>query len=158
MADNAQTKSVAEPGDGKNGTTDAWVCPNCGRTFKRHSQSHYCGEKPASIDAYIAAQPEHLQPFLREVRETIRRAIPDAQERISWSMPTFWNGHNIIHFAGFQNHVGLYPGPEAVAKFSERIKDCKSGKGRIQFTYSKPLPLLLIGEIAKWCYETGNHP
>ena len=135
-----------------------WKCPKCGRTFKNTNQDHYCGEPPKTIEEYIKRQPEQVQPFLRQVNTAIQSAIPTAKEKISWSMPTYWKKHNLIQFAAFKKHIGLYPGPEAVAEFSERIKDCKSGKGSIQFTYSKPLPLPLIGEIAKWCYETGNHP
>lgn len=77
---------------------------------------------------------------------------------ISWSMPTYWKGHNIIQFAGFKNHVGLYPGPEAVREFSERLKGYKTSKGAIQLPYSGTVPVELISDIAKWCYETGNHP
>lgn len=121
-------------------------------------QNQLCGKKPGTIDEYIAAQPEDRQPYLNAVRDVIRRAIPDAEEKISWSMPTFWKRHNIIHFAGFKNHVGLYPGTEAVKVFAERLKDYKTSKGSICFLYSRPIPLELIGDIALWCYETENHP
>ena len=91
-----------------------WTCPKCGRTFKRREQSHYCGKAPETIEEYIAAQPEEIRRYLKEVRGVLRAALPEAEERISWSMPTYWKKHNIIQFAGFRNHVGLYPGPEAV--------------------------------------------
>ena len=68
------------------------------------------------------------------------------------------NRHNIIQFAGFKNHVGLYPGPEAVREFSERLKGYKTSKGTIQLPYSGTVPAGLISDIARWCYETGNHP
>lgn len=135
-----------------------WTCPECGRTFKRQNQSHYCKIAPETIDEYIAAQPEEIQKYLREVRDALRAALPEAEERISWSMPTFWKKHNIIHFAGFKKHIGLYPGPEAVLEFAGELKDYKTSKGTIQLPYNKPLPLELIGKIAGWCYETGNHP
>lgn len=135
-----------------------WTCPKCGRTFKNRNQGHYCGEPPKNIDEYISAQPEEIQPYLTEVRNALRTALPGVKERISWSMPTYWEKHNVIQFAGFRKHIGLYPGPEAVAFFSEELKDYKTSKGTIQFPYAKPLPLELIAEIAKWCYETGNHP
>ena len=67
-----------------------WKCPKCGRTFQRQEQSHYCGKAPDTIDEYIAAQPEEARPYLNQVRDAIRAALPDAQERLSWSMPTFW--------------------------------------------------------------------
>ena len=63
---------------------------------------------------YILAQDEGIRGQLQRVREAIRKELPDAAERISWSMPTWWNGHNVIHFAANQKHIGLYPGPEVV--------------------------------------------
>ena len=135
-----------------------WTCPKCGRTFKRQEQDHYCGKAPETVDEYIAAQPEGVQEYLKKIREAICMALPEAQERISWSMPTYWKGHNIIHFAGFKKHAGLYPGPEAVREFSERLKGYKTSKGTIQLPYSSPVPAKLVFDIARWCYETGNHP
>ena len=135
-----------------------WTCPKCGRTFQKQEQGHYCGKAPESIEEYIAAQPEGIQPYLNQVRDALRRALPDAEERISWSMPTYRKKHNIIQFAGFKNHVGLYPGPEAVQAFSQRLKEYKTSKGTIQLPYSKLVPAELISDIARWCYETGNHP
>ena len=135
-----------------------WTCPKCGRTFKKQNQDHYCGKAPETIDEYIAAQPEEIRQYLKEVRNVLHAALPEAEERISWSMPTFWKKHNIIQFAGFKKHIGLYPGPEAVLEFAEQLKAYKTSKGTIQLPYNKPLPLELIGEIAAWCYETGNHP
>lgn len=135
-----------------------WTCPKRGRQFKNQNQDHYCGPAPKTIDEYIAAQPEESRPYLSQVREAIRAAIPEAEERISWSMPTFWKQHNLIHFACFKKHIGLYPGPEAVEEFQEQLSGFKTNKGTIQLPFDKPLPLELIGAIAKWCYETGAHP
>lgn len=134
-----------------------WRCPKCGREFKNQRQDHYCGEPPKTIDEYIAAQSESVQPLLNQVRDTLRAALPDAEERISWRMPTYWRRKNIIHFASFKNHIGLYPGDEAMKHFSDRLIEYKTSKGALQLPYSKPLPLELIAEIAKWCYETVNH-
>jgi uncharacterized protein YdhG (YjbR/CyaY superfamily) len=132
-----------------------WKCPICGREFDDQNQDHLCN--PTPIDDYIAAQPERLQPFLILVRDKLRAMLPDAQERISWKMPTYWKDHNIIHFAAHKNHIGLYPGPEAIAHFSDKLKAYKSSKGAVQFQYNEEIPLTLIGEIARWCYETGHH-
>ncbi|WP_297981601.1 DUF1801 domain-containing protein, partial [uncultured Oscillibacter sp.] len=74
---------------------------------------------------------------------------------ISWSMPTYWKGCNLIQFAAFKKHIGLYPGPEAVEVFTEQLAKYKTSKGTIQLPYSKPLPLELITEIAKWCGENN---
>ncbi len=135
-----------------------WKCPKCGRTFKKQGQSHYCGKAPETIEEYIAAQPEEVQPYLTELRNALRAALPEAEERISWSMPTYWKKHNIIHFAGFKNHAGLYPGPEAVLEFAERLTEYRTSKGTIQLPYSRPVPAELVSDIARWCLETGNHP
>lgn len=113
---------------------------------------------PGTVDEYIAAQPEELQPRLYLLRDTLRSALPDVQERISWGMPTYWKGHNIIHFALAKKHIGVYPGPEAVEHFAEELQEFPSSKGTIQFPHNKPLPTELIARIAVWCYQTGNHP
>lgn len=128
-----------------------WKCPKCGREFSRQDQDHYC-VKPKSIDEYIAAQDEVIQPRLEEVRSLIRSAIPDAEERISWSMPTYWKGKNLIHFAASKKHLGLYPGDEAVAHFADELRGCDVSKGTIRLPYDQELPAELIQRIARWCY------
>lgn len=135
-----------------------WKCPKCGRSFEHQNQSHFCGEKPKTIAEYISAQPEEIQPYLNAVRSAIQKAIPEAEERISWSMPTYWKEHNIIHFAAHKKHIGLYAGTEAVIAFEKSLEGYKTSKGAIQFPYAKPIPLDLIGQIAGWCWQTGNHP
>ena len=74
-------------------------------------------------------------------------------------MPTFWDGHNIIHFSAAKKHIGLYPGAEAVAHFAEQLDQLglKYSKGSIQIPYSDSLPLDLIAAIADRCGKTGNH-
>ena len=131
----------------------------CGRTFKNKNQSHYCGKAPETIDEYILAQDEAIRGHLESVRKTLKDSLPDAVEKISWSMPTYWKDHNILHFAAAKKHIGLYPGPEAVMEFAEKLDQagCKYSKGAIQIPYSDDLPLELIAEIADWCRETGNH-
>ena len=109
-----------------------------------------------TIAEYIAGQDERKQARLTEIYNTIRAAIPEAEERISWGMPTFWKGRNIIHFATAKNHIGLYPGPEAVEFFADRLKGFKTSKGAIQLPDNKDLPLKLIDEIARWSYENNK--
>ena len=129
-----------------------WKCPKCGREFSRKDQSHYCG-KPLTIDEYIDAQDEAVRPKLREIRAVLQTALPDAQERMSWSMPTYWKGRNIIHFAASKKHLGLYPGDEATTKFAEELAGYTVSKGTIRLPYDKELPAELIARIAKWCFE-----
>lgn len=128
-----------------------WTCPKCGRNFRNNNQSHYCGKAPETVAEYIREQPEEVQPILRQLQETIREAIPDAKEKISWSMPTFWKGCNLIQFAASQKHIGLYPGPEAVEAFADRLEGYPTSKGTIRLPLNQPIPLELIADIARWC-------
>ena len=129
-----------------------WKCPKCGRSFAREGQHHFCG-KIETIDQYIDEQDESMRPYLNEVRQIIHEAIPEAKEKISWSMPTFRKGRNLIHFAASKKHLGLYPGDEAVAAFAGRLSGFDVSKGTIRLPYDRPLPEELITEIAGWCYD-----
>lgn len=100
----------------------------------------------------IAAQDEAVQPRLRELRSILKTALPDTQERISWSMPTYWKGRNIIHFAAAKKHIGLYPGGEATTVFADELKGFDVSKGTIRLPWNKELPTELIQIIARWCY------
>jgi len=129
-----------------------WKCPKCGREFSRQNQDHYC-TKPQNIDEYIDAQDEMYQPRLREIRALLQNALPEAEERISWSMPTYWKGRNIIHFAASRKHLGIYPGGEATSVFETELSEYSVSKGTIRIPYDRPLPGELIERIAKWCFE-----
>ena len=129
-----------------------WTCPKCGKQLTREDQHHFC-IKPVTIDEYISIQDEAVQQRLYQVRDTIRIAIPDAEERISWQMPTFWKGRNIIHFAVFKKHIGIYPGGEATEMFAEKLAGYDTSKGTIRLPHNKELPLELIAEIAQWAYK-----
>lgn len=101
----------------------------------------------------IAAQDEGIQPKLMEIRTILKSALPEAVERISWSMPTYWKGRNIIHFAASKSHLGIYPGEEAIVAFADELSEYSVSKGTIRVPYDKPLPTELIEKIARWCYE-----
>lgn len=109
-----------------------------------------------TIDEYIFAQDPAMQERLWSVYNAIATAIPDAEERISWQMPTFWKGRNIIHFAAGKKHIGIYPGPEAVEHFRPQLMEYKTTKGAIQLPNNRELPLELIKEIAIWSYERNR--
>lgn len=109
-----------------------------------------------TIPDYIAEQDPAIQPRLNTIYDTICAAIPDAEERLSWGMPTFWKGRNIIHFATAKKHIGLYPGPDAVEAFAESLAEYKTSKGAIQLPNNRDLPLQLIADIARWSYETNK--
>ena len=133
-----------------------WTCPKCERNFRNINQNHYCGKAPETIGEYIWEQPEEVQPILRQLQETIHAAIPEAKEKISWSMPTFWKGRNLIQFAASQKHIGLYPGPEAVAAFADRLESFPTSKGTIRLPLDQPMPLDLIADIARWCEKNNG--
>lgn len=133
-----------------------WKCPTCGREFRNIGQSHYCSVKPQTIDEYISLQDQARQADLSLMRQILRDALPSAQERISWSMPTFWKEHNILHFAASKKHIGFYPGPAAVEFFANELKDYDTDKGTIRIPYGN-IDHDLISRIAKWCLKTDNH-
>lgn len=109
--------------------------------------------KFTTIDEYIEAQPEHVQDILRKMREVIKKTAPDAEERMSWQMPTFHFYENLVHFAAHKNHIGFYPAPSSIIAFEERLKEYKTSKGCIQFPYAKPIPYDLVEEITKFRVE-----
>ena len=126
-----------------------WQCPKCGREFVKNKQSHYC-KAIGTIDEYIETQPEEIRPILKKIRKTIKAAAPKAIEKLSWQMPTFWQNENLIHFAAFKKHIGIYPGNEAIVVFSEKLAGYKTSKGAIQFPLDKPIDYDLINEITRW--------
>jgi uncharacterized protein YdhG (YjbR/CyaY superfamily) len=130
-----------------------WECPKCARTFKNTNQNHFCeAEKSESIDDYIAEQAEEVRPILEKVREVIREAAPNAKEKISWKMPTFWQGENLVHFCAQTKHLGIYPGviENLSDELRQRLDGYKTTKGAIQFPYNKPIDYELIADITKW--------
>jgi uncharacterized protein YdhG (YjbR/CyaY superfamily) len=100
-----------------------------------------------SIDEYIATFPEEIQKILEEVRATIKAAAPEAEEKISYQMPTFALEGNLVHFAAFKNHIGLYPTPSGTRAFKRELSIYQGAKGSIKFPIDKPLPLELIRKI-----------
>ena len=106
-----------------------------------------------TVEKYISTQDPAIQESLRAIWKAIANAIPGAQERISYGMPTFWKGRNIIHFAAAKKHIGIYPGGEATTVFADKLTDYKTSKGAIQLPLDKELPLELIAEIAQWSYN-----
>jgi uncharacterized protein YdhG (YjbR/CyaY superfamily) len=105
-----------------------------------------------SVDDYIAAQPEAVRPILEKVRSAIRKALPKADETISYSIPAYKvNGAVVIYFAGWKKHYSLYPaGARLVAEFREELARRKISKGTIQFPLSERVPVTLIARIVKF--------
>lgn len=103
-----------------------------------------------TIDGYIQIFPKEVQERLETIRQLIRRLAPDAKERISYQMPTFVLNGNLIHFAAFKNHIGLYPMPDGIKAFQTDLSKYKNAKGSVQFPLSEPLPIKLIERIVKY--------
>src|SRR5688572_4001919 len=102
---------------------------------------------PENIDEYIDAFPSKVQKVLQKVRKTIQKAAPDAAEAISYAIPTFKLNGNLVHFAAYQNHIGLYPAPRGVAEFNEDMARYEGGKGTARFSLDEPIPYELIARI-----------
>ena len=105
---------------------------------------------PKNIDEYIAGFPPDIQKLLEKIRTTIRQAAPDAEETISYRMPTFTLKGNLVHFAAFKKHIGFYPTPTGIEKFKEELSVYEGAKGSVQFPLDKAIPLELIGKIVKF--------
>jgi uncharacterized protein YdhG (YjbR/CyaY superfamily) len=110
-------------------------------------------KQTTTIDEYIADCPENLQPHLEKLRAAIRKAAPGAEEAIKYGMPTFVQNGNLIHFAGWTNHVGLYPGSKPIEMFKDELAKYEISKGTVRFPLDKPIPLGLIGKITKYCVK-----
>ncbi|WP_119072142.1 iron chaperone [Aggregatilinea lenta] len=105
--------------------------------------------KPAykTIDEYIAQFPEAVQERLRSIRQAIKDEAPEAQEAIKYQMPTFTLNGNLVHFAAFKRHIGLYPAPTGIEAFQDELAPYKNSKGAVQLPLDQPLPLPLIRKI-----------
>lgn len=107
-------------------------------------------EKPTDIDSYIAGFTESIQERLQQMRKTIQKAAPDAEETISYAMPTFKQDGILVHFAGYEHHIGFYALPTGNAAFEKELSHYKTGKGSIQFPHNELLPLALVEKMVKF--------
>ncbi|MDO8848251.1 MAG: DUF1801 domain-containing protein [Coriobacteriia bacterium] len=104
-----------------------------------------------TIDEYIAEFPPDVQAVLEEMRALIHALAPDAVETISYAIPTFdLGGKHLVHFAGYEKHVGLYPAPSGMEAFKEDLKPYKTGKGSVRFPLDQPLPTELVRRIVEF--------
>jgi len=103
-----------------------------------------------SVEEYIKTFPAEIQKILQQVRETIKKAAPEAEETINYQIPTFKLNGNLVHFAAFKNHIGFYPAPSGHKAFEKELSVYKSGKGSVQFPLDKPIPLALIKRIVQY--------
>ena len=106
--------------------------------------------KFTTIDEYIATFPKETQKILKDIRATIKAAAPDAEEKISYQMPTFFLKGNLIHFAAYKNHIGIYPTPNGIESFKKELSKYKGAKGSVRLPIDEPMPLKLISRIVKF--------
>ena len=102
------------------------------------------------IDKYIAGFPKGTQEILEELRATIRKVAPDAEETINYGIPTFTLKGNLVHFGAYKNHIGFYPAPSGIEAFKKELSIYEGAKGSIKFPIDKPLPFDLIVKIVKF--------
>lgn len=103
-----------------------------------------------TIDEYILQFPPEVQEILMSLRKVIKESAPDAEEKISWQMPTFALHGNLVHFAAYKKHIGLYPGASGIDTFKNEFSEYKWSKGAVQFPIEKPMPYELIRRIVKF--------
>lgn len=106
-------------------------------------------KKYSSIDDHIKGFPLNVQKILRKIRETIRKAAPKAEETISYGIPTFKLNGNLVHFAGYEHHIGFYPGSKAIKLFKKKLSKYETSKGTVRFSLEKEIPYTLIRDITK---------
>jgi uncharacterized protein YdhG (YjbR/CyaY superfamily) len=103
-----------------------------------------------SVDEYILQFSPEVQEILQKLRKVIKESAPEAEEKISWQMPTFVLHGNLVHFAAHKNHIGFYPAPSGIDAFKQELSEYKGAKGSIQFPIKKPLPYEVISNIVKF--------
>ena len=110
-------------------------------------------EKAETIDEYISLFPADVQNILEKLRKIISKSAPDAEEAISYGMPTFKLNGNLVHFAAHKNHVGFYPTPSGIEEFKKELAPYKSSKGSVQFPMDQPIPYELVKRIVTFRVE-----
>lgn len=104
-------------------------------------------KKPENVNEYIADFPEHTQKLLQQMRTIIQKAVPKAEEVISYGMPAYKLHTVLVYFAGYKNHIGFYPTSSGIREFKDQFAAYKNSKGAVQFPIDEPLPAKLIKEI-----------
>lgn len=110
-----------------------------------------------NVDEYMANFSGDTRKKLDEIRKSLKAVIPkESTEKISYGIPTYSLNGNIVHFAGYNSHIGFYPGSVPIAEFKNRLAGYKTSKGTVQFPLDKPLPLDLIKDMAAICVERNK--
>ncbi len=126
-----------------------WICPKCKREFKRTNQGHYCGKAPENVDEYIELQIPEAQAHIIELRNIIRRCVPDVTEQISWSMPMYKKDGLSICFAACKKHISFYIDINVLESFLPQLGEFTIKKNAVYIPYDKALPVNVIEAVVK---------
>ena len=108
------------------------------------------GSAPGTIDDYIAEFPAEVQSILKKIRSTIRKAAPKAEEKISYRIPAFAMDGDLIYFAAFKKHIGIFPPVRGDGKLNKSLARYRGEKGNLKFPLDEPMPYPLIGRVVKF--------
>lgn len=109
-----------------------------------------------SIDEYISTFLDEIQTKLKEIREAVKQKAPQASEKISYGMPTFYLNGSLVHFAAFKMHIGFFPAPSGIEAFEKELSKYRTGKGTLQFPYNQEVPMELIRKVVKFRVEENS--
>lgn len=112
--------------------------------------------KMTTVDEYILQFPVEVQAILQTLRKLVKDISPEAEEKMSYQMPTYYLKGNLVHFAAYKNHIGFYPTPTGIDAFKDELSDYKSAKGSVQFPIDKPIPFELIKRIVEFRVSEMN--
>lgn len=112
--------------------------------------------KMTTVDEYILQFPVKVQAILQTLRKLVKDISPEAEEKMSYQMPTYYLKGNLVHFAAYKNHIGFYPTPAGIDAFKDELSDYKSAKGSVQFPIDKPIPFELIKRIVEFRVSEMN--
>lgn len=131
-----------------------WICPKCGREFKRTNQGHYCGKAPESVDEYIELQILQARIYIIELRNIIQRCVPEVKERIAWSMPLFEKDKHSISLAACKKHISLYVDTKTIEMLKPQLSELEIKKNAIYIPYDKDLPIKTIENVIRQSFDT----
>ena len=131
-----------------------WICPKCGRIFKRTNQGHYCGKAPESVDEYRELQNLQARIYIIELRNIIQRYVPEVKERIAWSMPLFEKDKHSISLADFKKHISLYVDTKTIEMLKPQLSELEIKKNAIYIPYDKDLPIKTIENVIRQSFDT----
>lgn len=131
-----------------------WICPKCGRIFKRTNQGHYCGKAPESVDEYRELQNLQARIYIIELRNIIKRCVPEVKERIAWSMPLFEKDKHSISLADCKKHISLYVDTKTIEMLKPQLSELEIKKNAIYIPYDKDLPIKTIENVIRQSFDT----